>query len=674
MHSLSAILLLGMTLAWQSPALPKDGMPNGMVPDYALLRERLYGNRSAEQSQAALLLVQSGSTEAQELVRESLRRWDRPDVFKAAASAVGLWRDSRYLHPLLQALSADSAEVRQTAGDALARLDARTVVRWLLALAEDNAQPSAPRTAAINTLGRCLHKSAVVALLKLVASENQAICQAAGLALEEVSGQQYGTNALKWQGWWLPYKDCTEEEWLAARATFFAERNRGLQDRLRRAEESVLEMHQKLYARTPPQGKVEFCKEARQSDNAEVRKQVIAWMGALLPDANGTDKTVLTDLLLLSTRDGVESVQQKAVLVLENVDDSRAVERLLDLLTPATGSSSIRAAAARGLGKHRGSRNSTPLSAELKARTLNALDHALNDAHPEVVASAAESLGALEAYQAAPRLADLLRHPSDLVRQRASLALEQVPAVQVLPAVLAGLDDPVETVRLHLVGVLGKVGGKETGDAKLQEQMLKRLAQVLVQDTARAVRSRAATVLGDLGGPAELTLLWQRVKATEDELVRLKAWQGMIDILSRSLNWQLVSEWDQELIKHKATDRRLELFTALRERWSKNETAKPLMDSVTASLIQAQLGNRKWVEALPLAQEMARRATTDGDLRDRLRWLLVIGRQALEDKKLVEVQQLLKETEELVRRCRDLAPEFEALRQQTIPNGNGEKP
>src|SRR5438046_1957225 len=71
MHSLSAILLL-LFLGWQSPTVLRDGVAGSAVLDYALQRERLYGNRPVEQSHAALLLVQSGSTEAQELIRESL--------------------------------------------------------------------------------------------------------------------------------------------------------------------------------------------------------------------------------------------------------------------------------------------------------------------------------------------------------------------------------------------------------------------------------------------------------------------------------------------------------------------------------------------------------------------------------------------------------------------------
>lgn len=665
MSSLCAFLLL-VTLAGPQAPGSKDGPQQGAVPDYARLRELLYSrDRLAEQSQAALLLVQSGTTEAQDLIREGLRRWDRPDVFKACAAGVGIWRDSRYLHPLLQALAAESAEVRQAAMDALAKLDARIVVRWLLAQAEDAALPLVTRRAAIGTLGRCLHKSAVVALLSLLSNDNPTLRQAASSALEEVSGQQYA-NILQWQAWWLPYKDCSDEEWLAARAAFFAERNRGLQDKLRRAEESVLEMHQKLYAQSPPQDKVDFCKKARQSEYAQVRREAVAWMVTLLPEANSTDRTVLTDLLLQSSRDGVEAVQRQAILALEKVDDPRAVERLLEVLT--MGSPAIRAAAARGLGRHRA--KSSPLSAELKTRTLHALDQALNDPHLEVVANAAESLGALGATQAAPRLADLLRHPSEVVRQSASFALEQVASVPVLPAVLAGLDDPIAAVRLSLVGVLGKIGGKEISDDKMHSQVMKRLEQVLILDTDRVVRERAATVLGDLGGPPELTILWQRVRANEDEKVRLKAWQAMVDILSRGLNWQLVSQWDQILTEHKAMDRRLELFQLLRERWSKVEAGKPLLDYVTATLIQAQLGSRKWHDALPLALELAKKAGTDAELRDRLRWLLVIGRQALEDKKLVEVQYLLKETEELVRKCRDLAPEFDALRQQAGPSAS----
>jgi HEAT repeat protein len=657
---LLAMLLAAPPIVWPAdgPAKPPPGSPGGAA-DTARLSELLYNrSRPYEQSQAAMLLIQESTSEAQAVVRDGLRRYDRPDVFQALAGAIRLARDTRYMHPLLQALASDQTAVRQTSVDTLASLDPAEVVRWLLAVAEDAKAPPLARQSAATSLGRCLHKSAVKALLSLITNESQAVREAAGAALEEVSGHHYGTNAFLWQSWWLPYKDMPDSDWLAGRTAYLGDRARRLQDELQRAEAALLQLHQTLYAKIPATDRADYFQTLVQSSYPSLRMQAIKWIVDLLPDANGAEQKGYASLLLDLSRDGVETVQRQAVLMLEKVDDMRAFERVMDLLTTST-SPAIRAAAARSLGRCRALKNAG--ARDLKSRAMAALERALEDPTLEVVANVAESLGSLDVPEAAPILAGLLRHPSETVRQSASTALEQAANSPVLPALYAALDDAAAGVRFSLVGAIGKVGGRGQLGEEQYAEALKRLEKVFVADSDPGVRSRAATVIGDLGGPNELTVLWQRVRVTEDNRVQLKAWRAMIDILARSGSLPLVNQWDTALTEMKENGRRIELFTELRDRWARQDATKPSVDALTLALIKAQLAERKWQPALPLALDLAKRAATDMERRDRLHLLLVAGRQALDDKKPAEVVKLKKDIDDLLPNSKELAAEFAEL-------------
>jgi len=663
MISFQTLLLAALLLGPEPPRRFEEAAPAPVIqPDVARLRELLYNRQEPqEQSQAALLLVQSTSADAADLVREGLRRWDRPDVFQALASAIRLQRDRRFSDSLLKALASEQPALRAAAGEALARLDSVVVIHRLLGIAEDPATSTGARQAAAMALGKSGQKSAITALLGLLSSDNAALRETAQTALEELTGQDFGPNPSAWQEWWQNHKDLNDVEWLLCRSGLFADRSRRLQGELARAEAEVLRLHQQLYGRTPRADRVNHFRALSQNEYATVRAQTVAWIVDTLPDATAAEVKPLADILLALSDDGVEAVQRQAVLALEKIDDPRAFERLLALLQ--SGSVNVRAAAARSLGRYRCPQTSS--TTEISGRAIAALEKALSDPSLTVVAEAVESMGSLGVPEAAPIVAGLLRHPADPVRQAAARALEQVANVQTLDALASGLEDPVPSVRFNVVGAMAKLGQGDALTEAQKQDLLKRLEQVLVRDGDPGVRSRAATVLGDLGTPAQLSLLWQRVTATEDNRVQLKAWTAMIDILSRSANWSLVSQWEQLLANQKETARRTELLQELRSRWAKNEAARQHLDVLTATLIQSLLAQRRWAQATPLIIDLARKAPTDAELQKRLRWLIVAGTQALEDRKALEVAQMLRDVEDLLPRAGgELGVEFDALRQR----------
>ncbi len=656
LHTLWLAVLLGPQMP---PAMPEPGP--AALTDQARLRELLYSRQEPqEQSQAALFLVQSRVPEAVEIVREGLRRFDRPDVFQALSAAIRLRRDARYCESLMPALSVENPAIRQAATDTLARLDTVGVVRRLSALAEDNQAPLTARQSAVATLGRSMHKPAVMALLSLLSSDAPAVRQAAAAALEELTGQSCGTDVAKWQTWWEVHKQLSDEEWLAERTAYFADRGRRLRNELSQAENHIVQLQQTLYGKVPAADRPSHLRTLLQNDYPAVRIQAIIWAVELLPEADQEQHRVVTEMLLQASADGVEAVQRRAVLALERVPDERAFDRLLTLME--SHQVSVRAAAARSLGRHRKTREST--DAALHRRAVHALERALNDSALPVVAEAAESLGALGEPEAAPLLAGLLRHPSNAVRQAVARGLESVARPDILADLQGGLDDPLPSVRFCLVGAMGKAGATATAAATQKADIVKRLEAVVLRDGDPGVRSRAATVIGELGTPDHLAFLWQRVTTTEDNRVQLKAWAAMIDILARSRDWPLVRQWDLVLTEKSETTRRIELLTEVRARWLRLEQ-KPQVDEVTGALVQALLAQRKWPVALPLTRDLARRAKSDDDLKQRLHWLLIAGNQAVADDKPHDALQMLKDIpEEWLQRSRDLAAEFEALRRR----------
>jgi HEAT repeat protein len=663
MTSFQTLLVLALLLGPEPPRrFEETPQTPAITPDVARLREQLYQRDDIPgQSQAALLLVQSAAPEAAEAVRDGLRRWDRPDVFQALAAAVRTQRDRRFADSLLKALASEQAPMRQAAAEALARLDSVVVIHRLLGIAEDNSASVPVRQAAALALGKSGQKSAVTALLSLLAADSPVIRQAAATGLEELTGQDYGSNLTAWQDWWRTCKDMSEVEWLLCRSGLLADRSRRLQGELTRAEAEILKLHQQLYAKTPVADRLSYFRTLAHNEYASIRTQGIDWMVESLPEATAGEQKLLADLLLPLSEDGVEAVQRQAVLALEKIDDPRAFERLLSLLQ--SGSVTVRGAAARSLGRCRCAKGAH--NAEMHTRAIAALEKALSDPSLAVVAEAVESMGSIGVPEAAPIVAGLLRHPSDPVRQAAARALELVAEVSTLNDLSAGLDDPTASVRFSVVGALGKIGQTEGLDDAQKQDLLKRLEQVLVRDGDPGVRSRAATVLGDLGTPAQLPLLWQRATATEDNRVQLKAWTAMIELLSRSANWSLVSQWEQTLANQKENARRIELLSEVRNRWLKQESARVHLDALTATLVQAHLTQRKWQQALPLAIDLAKKSPSESELPKRLRPLLVAGNQALEDRKPQSVLQMLRDVDELLSRAGgELGAEFEALRQR----------
>jgi HEAT repeat protein len=665
MCSLHPVLLgLGMLL----PA----GLPvsSGPSEDPGRLHEMLQDRKHpGDQSQAALLLVQSRTTEAEEIVRQGLRQSDEPEVFLALADALRLEHDGRFVDELLEALLGGRPTVRRAAAQVLAEVADSAMLIRLQTVVEDPRAEMAVRQEALWAVGQNGSKAAMAALVDELASSEEGLRRTAIESLTEQTGLSYGNDAARWRSWWKKHHDQSSEQWLEARLCYQTSKSRRLEHDLERAKAQLVQLHQQLYQRLPAADRLSYVQSLVESDDPTVRALAVTWSTELWPQGDSVGQRALGNVLLRLSHDGNQAVQRPAVLALGRFNDPRAFEELQRLLRQ--GKQAVRAAAAHALTQQALARGSSAdasmdltetASSERIRQVVPLLQKALDDPALEVVVAAAEDLGTLGVPEAGPVLVVLLRHPSESVRQTAAQALERVADPEVLDGLLAALEDPSVTVRFGLVGALGRVANdsQELNDAQ-RSRMLTRLEELLLRDPDTGVRSRAATIIGQTGAQVELPFLWRRLQSREDARVQEKSWGAMLEILARAGNHELLRQWDRTLSAANQGTRRLEMLNELTERWKKNEATQGLVAGATEMLVQAQLDQGKWAAAMPLIRELLDRPGETSDLDRRLGWLLKVGERALLEGNRGEALHAISEAQPFLPRSNGMAAEFDKL-------------
>jgi HEAT repeat protein len=641
-------LLASNLASAQSPAL-----------DPANLREMLQDRQHPRgQNQAALLLLQSNGPEAEKLVRQGLQQSEDAEVFLALATAVRVLQDSRFLDELLPALTITRPGIRQAAVEALAVLPCPELLPRLQSLAEDTKLDAAARQAAIWCLGRSGRKLAVPLVLRLARDPVEGVRRAAVEALADLSGQNFGTDLERWEAWWARQKDVSNEHWLEQRLAYQIGRAYRLDGDLERTRNQVLRLHQQFYNRLPATERLGYIQSLVDQDDPAVRALAVLWAVEMLPAADLTRQRTLAQILVKLSGDTSVEVQRAAVLGLGRVDDPAALDRLYSLIQK--GRPQVRAAAARSLALQ-----ARTAGAEGQGRfkdVIPTLQKALDDSTLEVVVEAAEDLGVLGARDAGPVLTGLLRHSSEPVRQVAAQALERVADVTVLDRLLEALDDGNAAIRFSVVGALGRAAGDGSNLPEPKRKLLlARLEALLLRDPDPAVRGRAATVLGECGTAAQMPALWRCVTTGEDGRVQEKAWTAFVEVLAHSGNLALLQEWDHTLGAAKQGARRLQLLGELANRWQRGPDRKTVGGPAQELLVQGQLDQGKWAEALPRVRDLLARAGTDAEVTQRLRWLLTIGELALREGNRTEALRAVQDAQPYLQRAGALCTEFEKL-------------
>ena len=652
MQAMSPILLgLGLLLACAKPLV-------AAAPDFALLQEMLHDRQHPSgQSQAALLLLQDNSDEAEKMVHQGLLQTDDVEMFMALATAVRTTQDKRFVDELVAALAVNRPGIRPVAAEALTVMADAKLIAKLQTIVTESKGDLALRQAALWTLGRTGQKCSVVVLVQQLASESDLLRRTAAEALSELSGQDYGVDKEKWQSWWNRYENLSDESWLEQRLAYQTCRARRLDGDLERARGQVQRLHQQLYNRLPPTERLPYVQLLVEQDDMAVRGLAVVWSLELLPGADVARQKQIAELLLKLSQDGSLDVQRSATLALGRINDPAALDRLQALLRQ--GRPPVRAAAARSLAAV--ARGTDADAKSRQKQVVPLLQKALDDAALEVVAEAAEDLGALGVAEAGPVLLGLLRHPSESVRQTAAQALERVADATVLNGLLDALDDPNVTVRFSLLGAVAHAADSDVTSEAQRKRLFTKLERLLLRDPDPGVRSRAATVLGEVGPTSMLTTLWRCVQAGEEGRVQEKAWTAMLEIVGRSSSLSLLQEWDHTLTSTRQGARRLQLLNDTAVRWSKRPETKAIADGAFEMLVKVQLDQGKWSAALPLVRELLTRPVSETENQQRLRWLLTIGEMALADGNKLEVQNIVKEASSYMPKTGSLADALEKL-------------
>jgi HEAT repeat protein len=579
-------------------------------------------------------------------------------VFLALAAAVRVGQDGRFTEELFAALTGGRAQVRQAAAETLAALADADGVGRLGRLAGDAREDPAVRQAAVWALGRSGSKAAARFLMGQVEGHDEALRQGAADALADLSGQNFGPDPAAWKAWWQQHKDESDERWLARRLAYQSSRARRLEGDLARTRAQLLRLEQQLYGRLSPGERLAHIQSLLEQDDPAVRIQAVQWGVECWQGADEARRQGLVPVLLRLSHDGTPEVQRAAVLALGKVQDPTAFQRLLALV--GQGPPPVRSAAVRSLAAQ--ARGTDPEAPARQKQVVPALQKALEDPAHEVVVEAAEELGALGALEAGPVLTGLLRHSSEHVRQAAAQALERVADAPVLDGLLAALDDPSVPVRFGLVGAVARAArdGRGLGEEQ-RHRVLSRLEAVLLRDADGGVRSRAATVLGELGTPALLAPLWDCVLGGEDGRVQEKAWAAFLEILARAGSLHLLEEWDRTLTAGRQGPRRVQMLSEVAGRWHHDAARKDVADPAQELLVAALLDLGKWGSAAPVLRDLLSRPGGEADTDRRLRWLLTTGEQALHEGNRAEALRAVQTARPYLPRSGPVAEGFEKL-------------
>lgn len=638
------------------------------TPDLLLLQEMLRDRENPRaQSQAALLLLQNDSPEAEMFIRQGLLQIEDSELFQTLATAIHTSMDNRFTDELVRALSSSRPQVRQMAAETLALMTDLRLVARIHTLVLDPRGDMNARQAGLWVLGHCGRKRAVGLLMEFLENPEDNLRRVAAEVLADLAGQNYGADITRWQAWWDRHKDLSSERWLENRLLYQNARVNRLEGELERSRSQVLRLHQQLYSRLPVGERLSYVQSVADQEDSSVRLLAVNWVLEQLSSADATRQAALSQVLLRLSHDGNLEVQRSAVLGLGRVTDGPGFERLRGLLQQ--GRAVVRAAAARSLAMQ--ARGNSPDSLARQKIVIPALQKALDDPALEVVIEAAEDLGMLGALEAGPVITSLLQHPSGQVRQTAAQALERVADISEFDGILKGLNDTNVNVRFSLLGAMTRA--LEQSNVQLeptqQARLLNRLNTLLVKDVDPGVRSRAATVLGEIAPPSMLVPLWQVVKSAEDTRVQDKAWAALMQIIIRDGKLLLLKEWDSALTASNQGPRRLQLLSESATRWRKAEATQAVGISAQELLIHAELELGKWAAAYPHVRDLLSQPGTASEQKQRLQWLLEVGQMALKEGNRAEVQRIVADAQPFLPTSGELLHAFEQLGQEA-----GKKP
>lgn len=448
-------------------------------------------------------------------------------VAEAIASSPVAQERPELIEPLMGMLTGEEASVRAAAAKALSTYKDGGVTKRLVEIVLDEKRDAGIRLVTISALQRILlDVDAIDALVRLVTDRNEAIRDAARLALAEITNIRFEWTARQWQRWWATNKNKPRTAWLADLARSLAQTKTELEAENAALRARLAKSMEDLYAATPDAGKEALLGQMLRDPLADV--QLVGMRLAARRVSEGADVSKETRARVRAmVAEGSPKVRKQAVLLVAVLADAEALDVLLAQLE-GDNLPELRAAVLTALGRLGDPKALPAVLADLRSTS------------EETATAAAEALGRIAAakplspeqkQQAARGLVDRYRRIKDLkngvpLREALLTAMGTVGDEKFVSALQAALGDGSARVRLAAVKGLVQLGQAGSADA----------LRPLAADKDRGVRQAAIVALGKLGGRSQLDTILQRADASVelDATVRQQAWDVAMDILAKA--------------------------------------------------------------------------------------------------------------------------------------------
>lgn len=462
--ALNTILTVAAILSamWALPAAAVEEAPGAvrletdrLEPDQLRELEHLLDDlRDANldldrRQRAALILLDHDWPAAVASMKQTLLHARDPLVQRAIARAVGRadQPDPQLIEPLMKLLGSEDAELRRDVAGGLSRFDDPELTGKLIDIAGAGRQPVTMRLGAIEALAQQRQPQVVAALIKLTSSGSQTLRDAAFDALAKLTGlTDLGKDPAAWQRWWVRNGKLPTQRWLTMLMQNLSAQSADLNRRLAKRTERLTQTYNNLYDATDEKGRGAILQQMLADELIELRLLALSLIERRVLNAQTIpDEVRVAMRRRLTDRD--PAVRAKSATLLENVADTEAATRVIDLLLgendPKVQSAylallarlpqreavnpallllqrpDVRAAAATFL----------VAAAEQKLLTESQVDSALAVAREQLVGEAPEPavirlVGKLGGEPDQPRLVQLLNHEDAQVRLAAVNAFE----------------------------------------------------------------------------------------------------------------------------------------------------------------------------------------------------------------------------------------------------------
>jgi len=256
---------------------------------------------------------------------------------------------------------------------------------------------------------------------------------------------------------------------------------------------------------------------------------------ALVHVIGSLNKKPAVDTLLAELKHSSYVIRKRAAGALGGFKERRTVEPLIAILENRDEAKSIRAAAAASLGALKDERALAPLQV------------ALEDEHAEIRLQAAAALGTLKDAKAVPKLSQMVENPleADDVRAAAVAALGNIGDETAEAVLIRALTVRAGDITNNAIVALGKLKS-ETAVRRLVAILGDKAITLDASTDALAkasARTKAATALGEIGGPIAAEAVGKRLVDDTEYIVALQdAGERQAtgqDPLKRNWSWEV---------------------------------------------------------------------------------------------------------------------------------------